>query len=444
MFVYNAVTHDTRVLREAAALRDAGHQVTIVARPREALDRVGDAFDHDGIRVVRVPVPHGWRRWWRLVRLPARAVQVVWVRLTRRATRVGGDLGPVGWLIIWRFAIIGWARRAADRAPIADVYHGHDLSGAVAAERAAARHGARLVYDSHELFLESRLAATQPVWARWLLARLERSIVARSDAVVTVNVSIAAEIRARYDPRDLVVVHNCPPRLNVTSPDGPDGGTVTTPDGRADPIRFAAAIPDGTPVVLYHGALVGHRGIEELVEAHRRPSLSGVHLVILGYGPAEAVYRRLAGDPGLGGRVHVLPAVPPDALGAWIIPVDVGAMPIQPSTLNHRLSTPNKLFECLAAGVPVVTSDFPEMRRIVIDDPDGPLGAVCDPTDPDAIAAAIRGILELDPAARADLRVRCLRAAHERWNWETESAKLVALYASLLAPTADGDGAPPR
>ena len=106
-------------------------------------------------------------------------------------------------------------------------------------------------------------------------------------------------------------------------------------------------------------------------------------------------------------------------------------MPIQPWPPNHVLSTPNKLFESLAAGVPVVSSDFPARRRILMDDPDGPLGAVCDPTDPDAIATAIRSIIELGPAARAELGRRCLRAARDRWNWETESARLVKLYASL-------------
>ena len=94
------------------------------------------------------------------------------------------------------------------------------------------------------------------------------------------------------------------------------------------------------------------------------------------------------------------------------------------------------MFEALAAGVPVVASDFPGIRDIIIGDPDGPLGAVCDPADPASIAAALRSILELDGDARADLRRRCLRAAHERWNWEIESAKLVGLYASLEAGAA--------
>jgi glycosyltransferase involved in cell wall biosynthesis len=107
-------------------------------------------------------------------------------------------------------------------------------------------------------------------------------------------------------------------------------------------------------------------------------------------------------------------------------------MPIQASTLNHRLSSPNKLFESIATGLPVVVSDFVEMRRIVLEDPDGPLGAVCDPADPVSVAAAIRTILDLGPEARETLRARCLRAAHERWTWETESSHLVELY-ELLA-----------
>jgi glycosyltransferase involved in cell wall biosynthesis len=71
------------------------------------------------------------------------------------------------------------------------------------------------------------------------------------------------------------------------------------------------------------------------------------------------------------------------------------------------------------------------MRRIVLDDPLGPLGAVCDPTDPASIARAIRSILDLPPAERAALRARCRQAALERWNWEIEGAKLVALYERL-------------
>jgi glycosyltransferase involved in cell wall biosynthesis len=114
-------------------------------------------------------------------------------------------------------------------------------------------------------------------------------------------------------------------------------------------------------------------------------------------------------------------------------------MPNQPRTLNERYSTPNKLFESIAVGTPVVSSDFPERRRIVIDDPDGPLGAVCDPTRASELARALAGILDLDAAAADDLRRRCHRAATTRWNWEIESARLLELYRGLAAPTPSED-----
>ena len=90
-------------------------------------------------------------------------------------------------------------------------------------------------------------------------------------------------------------------------------------------------------------------------------------------------------------------------------------------TLNDRLSSPNKLFECLAAGTPVVGSDFPTMRRIIVADPSASLGAVCDPASAGAIAEAIRSIVSLEPSDVQELRARCLRAAIERWNWQRES-----------------------
>ena len=129
----------------------------------------------------------------------------------------------------------------------------------------------------------------------------------------------------------------------------------------------------------------------------------------------------------------MLDAVAADDVVDAVAGVDVAVMPIGASTLNHVLSTPNKLFEALAAGVPAVVSDFPEMRRIVLGDPAGPLGGVCDPASPASVAAAIRAVLDQPAAELAAMRARCRQAADSRWNWETEVAHLVDLYASLEA-----------
>jgi glycosyltransferase involved in cell wall biosynthesis len=103
-------------------------------------------------------------------------------------------------------------------------------------------------------------------------------------------------------------------------------------------------------------------------------------------------------------------------------------MPIQPSTLNHRLTTPNKLFEAMAAGVPVVASDLPGMAAIVRETG---CGRLVDPTDPAAIAAAIRAILDAPPAERRALRDRALAAAHGPYSWERQMGLLVEEYGRL-------------
>lgn len=417
MFVYDDVVHDARVRREAVTLAQAGHEVTIVGRPTDprATDVTEDRLD--GIRVIRVPIPGGWRPAWRILGAPLRAVAALFGRL--RGRRDGGR--TLVWLVVWRFAVAGWARAAARRAPRADVAHGHDLSGVLAARRVADRDGARLIFDSHELLLESAGSSVQPAWGRWLLRRVEASMFRRASAVITVNRAIGAELTSRYGVVDPVVVHNCPPRW-------------TPPARPPDLIRAATGIPADDAIALYHGGFSEHRGLEQLGEAILRPGLERVHAVYLGYGRLRPLLEEMTRDPRFGGRVHVLDAVDPADLLPWLASADVGVMAIQASTLNHRLSTPNKLFECLAAGVPVVASDFPDMRRILLDDADAPLGAVCDPLIPDAIAGAIRVILGLAAGARVELRERCLRAARERWNWETEGARLTDLYRSLASP----------
>jgi glycosyltransferase involved in cell wall biosynthesis len=454
MFVYNDVSRDSRVLREAASLAGAGLAVTVIGRPRSADERQITRHERDGFEIVLVPMPHAWRRWWYRFRKPwhmrgliarrlryhvgrgpagwAHALAYVGIAIAVAAASlvrmpfiaISGGLSQTkhdstfDWLIRWRWGVLGWATAAAAAAPIADVYHGHDLTGLPAAVRAQAARGGQVVYDSHESFMDSGSNVHRPRWAKAVLRRFERRQARHATALVTVNRSLGELLGARLGLDRVVVVYNCPARWDA-------------PAERPDLLRQAASLPRDTPIALYHGAFSPHRGLEELAEALLTPGMDTVHAVYLGYGSLEGALRDMARDPRYGGRLHVLEAVPPDVLPSWVASADVGVMPIQASTLNHRLSSPNKLFESIATGLPVVVSDFVEMHRIVLDDPNGPLGAVCDPADPASVAAAIRSILDLGPVARDALRARCLRAAHDRWNWETESAHLVALYASL-------------
>jgi glycosyltransferase involved in cell wall biosynthesis len=239
-------------------------------------------------------------------------------------------------------------------------------------------------------------------------------------ALVTVNEGYAGVLRKRLRPARTIIVRNCPPR--------------STPSAmRASRLREVAGVPDSQAVILYHGLFAGHRGIEQVAEALLVPVLRSTHLALLGFGSARPELERLARQERFGGRLHVLDAVPPGELLDWVAGADVDVIPLQHSTLNHWLCSPNKLWESLAVGVPVVVSDFPVMRRVVLDDPAGPLGGVCEPASPESIAAAVAAIINQPDTERALLRTRCLEAAHQRWNWETESSRLVDLYQEILA-----------
>ena len=173
------------------------------------------------------------------------------------------------------------------------------------------------------------------------------------------------------------------------------------------------------------------RGLLELVEAVAPTSMTDVDAVFMGSGPEATRLRGAIDGLAARSRMHLLPPVPPAELLDWVASADVGVMVNQPRTLNEQLSTPNKLFECLTAGTPVVSSDFPERRRIVLGGEDGPLGRVCDPTNPAEIAMAIRAILDLAPSDATALRARCREAGRVRYGWEAQVMRALAAYADI-------------
>jgi glycosyltransferase involved in cell wall biosynthesis len=181
----------------------------------------------------------------------------------------------------------------------------------------------------------------------------------------------------------------------------------------------------GSPVILYLGGLMAGRGLEQLVDA--MVHVEHGQLVLIGDGVLAAALRERAAGAGVAERVHLLPPVPPGQVVDLAASADVGVSPIVPSCLNYRYSLPNKLFQYMAAGLPVVASDFPQVREVV----DGAgCGLLADTRDPTRIAAAIGRILQ-DPEEAQAMGERGRRAIRERFNWSTSAAVLLETYAAL-------------
>jgi len=427
---------DSRTYRVATSAVRRGHRVTVLARWAPGLAR--DEQHPGGYRIVRVPVSavDG-------LPLPAGIRAAIARRRTPR-TRASdgaadGDAGPAStsasgpgrpaggsiirrvrqaWAATVRIAAIVLVVRAQTRAtravdPGADLYHAMAYMGIPVALALAGRSGGRVIYDARDIYVDANNLARLPGPFRRVLARLERGWARRADAVVTVNRPYAEVMSRRWDLPLPLIVMNCAYRREPVDP-----------PVRRFHERFG--LDPATAVVLYQGGLAAHRGIEQLLDAIG--SVPQAVLVLLGYGPLESTYRSRATQPVFAGRVHVMSAVQPTELLDWVAAADIVAMPIQPSTLNHRLTTPNKLFEALATGVPVVASDLPGMAGVVRETD---CGLLVDPTDPTAISGAIREILEWTPEVRRGHRERALAAAHETYNWESQADRLFGRYAEL-------------
>jgi glycosyltransferase involved in cell wall biosynthesis len=425
---------DSRSWRIAGSLAARGHTVTVVARSAPGLP--DDEMSTSGYRVLRVPVsasdglPGPLRR---LVRRPgghdtvpggaaSSGMSAVGVAAPKRGAtgaRFGGPLGTLarGLAGGWRLAAIGLTIRSQRMAtvrisPGADVVHAMAYMGIPVGLALGRRDGAATVYDARDIYVDARNIARLPGLLRRLFASIERRWARAADRVITVNDPYADVMADRFGVERPLVVLNCSLRAQA-------------PVARGRRFHEALGLPDDRRVVLYHGGLSRDRGIEQLLDAI--PAIPDATLVLMGYGDLEASIRARAASPALAGRVAVLPAVPPAELIAWVGSADVAAMPIQPTTLNHRLTTPNKLFEAIAAGVPVVASDLPGMAPIVLDTG---CGVVVDPTDPGAIAAAIHEILDGQPERRAAIIDGVARAG-ETYSWEFQAEILIAEYGRL-------------
>jgi glycosyltransferase involved in cell wall biosynthesis len=426
---------DSRTWRIASSLARRGHEVTIVARA--ASGTPAQETTPDGYRIIRVPVdavdglPTPLRQMARGVRTltRGRVTAAAGASVTRSPDKLAGDaisrpgLGRVAAPIrrlgagAWRLAAIGLTirsqRRATVRAaPGADVVHAMAYMGIPVGLALARRDRAKAIYDARDIYVEARNIARLPSPLRALFGRFERSWARQADRIVTVNEPYAAVLERRFGTGPPLIVMNC--------------STVRAPSTDV-PRRFhdRLGLPPRRRIVLYHGGLSPDRGIEQLIEAIS--TVDDAVLVLMGYGDQEQALRRLAADPASGGRIAVLPAVSPDELIDWVASADVVAMPIQPTTLNHRLTTPNKLFEAIAAGVPVVASDLPGMAPIV--SATG-CGVLVDPTDVAAIGSAIRDVLDAQPERKAAFAAG-IRAAQAEYTWDREMARLLGEYGRL-------------
>lgn len=401
MFVLNDVASDGRVRRSAGALDEAGYEVRVFAR--DSREHACGLVAEPGLTVHRLAVTPRPRspasRDLQARSVAPRGARLVALRVYR----------PLVTALYW------WRAWSAALTWSPDVVHAHDLNTLLPAAGVAARLRVPLVYDSHELWRHRlRDGQRRPVAAA-VEALMERWLAPRADAVLTVSEGLASWLTASYRLR-------CAPRVLRNVP------TMETVAEGTPALR--TLIGSGHQrLVLYTGRIMPGRGLETLIAA--LPALpSDLSAVLLGYGdrPYVQALRRSAHAAGVGDRFTVVGPVRPSQVVAAAVGADLALVAIEPSCLSYRLSLPNKLFEAIHAGLPVVATDLPELGRLVRDTG---VGVTFEPGDTPALIAAIETVLA-DPAG---FRAASRRAA-PRLCWEREREVLLDAYRDLTRPRA--------
>jgi len=287
-----------------------------------------------------------------------------------------------------------------------DIILANDLDTLLPAFLAARLKGKKIVYDSHEYFTEAEGLTGRNFQKRTWLA-IEQWIFPKLRYVFAVNETVADIYRKKYKV-DVKVVRNIPllsPLTQIRS-------------------REELGLPEDKKIILLQGAFIDpDRGGVELVEAMR--SVENVLLLIIGAGRDMEKLRHLATQDDLKDKVLIMSKMPFDELRQYTANADLGLSLDRPLHLNYTYSLPNKLFDYIHAGTPVLVSDLPELRRIV---DRYKVGMIVEKVEPQALAIAIN--TALNSPHYEQWKKNCL-FAREELNWQKESDVLRSVYTNL-------------
>jgi len=289
-----------------------------------------------------------------------------------------------------------------------ELVHCHDIFHLGLAVRARARATAPfpIVYDAQEFIP----GLPSDPWRRAAYMSLEAEYIRHADAIVTVSDGLSELLEDRYGVTSSIVM-NAPNR---------------EPAADVVPLRSIVGLRDDDVLLSFVGGLAPDRGADVLIKALECLS-SDVHVVFVtnavgGYCD-ELV--ELAAGLGVGERVHFAPFVEPEAVTAYISSSSLSVIALSRDVINYEIALPNKLFQAVHAGLPVVVSDNPEMKRFVETHGVGEVYAGGD-------AASLAAGVERAVSRMRDFAPRL--ADHDlldRFSWERQAEILLSVYADV-------------
>jgi glycosyltransferase involved in cell wall biosynthesis len=295
-----------------------------------------------------------------------------------------------------------------------DIILGNDLDVMPASFFAARIRGLSLVYDTHEYFLGMPELDQKPrIKKTWGL--IERLIFPRLGYVYTICQSFCDLYYKDYGKKISYVLNV--PYLNP-------GKHYSTANAYAENIPV---FPEGKHLLLFQGAGINvERGVEELVLAMEYLDPEKFHLLIVGGGDIFEKIKGLVRRKAFADRITIIPKVPFEVLRSITCRAHLGLTLDKPTNINHIYGLPNKIFDYLHAGVPVLSSRLVELERIITN---YDVGAFIDNHNPQHIAACIENIFAR-PGVVYRWKLNCSKVKAD-FNWEKEEKKILAIFESV-------------
>jgi glycosyltransferase involved in cell wall biosynthesis len=266
-----------------------------------------------------------------------------------------------------------------------------------------------LVYDTHEYFTGSTEITNRP-FVRNFWKMIEKPIFPGLQHVITVNDSIAELYNQDYGKRPFVVRNLPLRRIEVENLS-----------------RSQLGLPEEKKIVLLQGGAINiDRGAEELIEAMKYVP-ANVVLYLIGGGDLWDQLKQLTHLLKLENKVFFLPRMPYNQLMSYTRLCDLGVTLDKPVSINYRFSLPNKIFDYLAAGLPVLASPLVEVKRII---DDYKVGLCIENHNPVHIAETIDAMMS-NPERLMQWKKNALEAS-EKLCWENEEKVLEKVYAEFI------------
>lgn len=292
----------------------------------------------------------------------------------------------------------------------ADVLVANDLDTLWPNYRLSKIKGVPLVYDSHELFCEVPELQNHPK-KKAIWKDLERKIFPNLKYVFTVNDSIAKIYSEEYKV-EVKVVKNVP--------------AISAQAGIETVSKEKLGLPFDKKIIVLQGAGINiDRGAEEAVEAMQL--VEGALLLIIGSGDVIEILKNKVVELKLGEKVRFVGKVPFQELVQYTRLADLGLTLDKDTNINYKYSLPNKLFDYIHAGVPVLASDLVEVKNVI---KTFEVGDCISSHDPKHIAEKINQILTDE--YKLQQWKKNTKIAAEKLNWETEEKELINLYSQFL------------